>query len=125
MLEEGALEGTCRLVGMLLKLERSQGRAVGHLLSEAITTECNMKLLRRHVLLPSLSLPQALATEAYQLLFDPSGSSLFGRALEKARDVASQQRQRSLEEAVIKSVKGTKGSKASLKQSAPSGGQQK
>ena len=71
MLEEGASEGTCRLVGTLLDLERSQGRAVGHLLSGAITMDCNMKLLRHHALLPSLSLPQALAMEAYQLLVEP------------------------------------------------------
>ena len=54
------------------------------------------------------------------------GSSLFGEALmEKAGEVASQKRHRSLEEAMIKSVKGTKGSKSSSKRSAPSGGQQK
>ena len=75
-----------------------------------------MKLLRRYSLLPSLLLPQALAMEVYQLLFNPSGWSLFGGALstllEKTGEVASQQRQQYLEEAMIKSMKGTKGSKA-------------
>ena len=65
MLEEGASEGTCRLVGTLLELEHSRGRAVGHLLSGVITMDCNLKLLRRKALLPSLLLPQVVATEAY------------------------------------------------------------
>ena len=89
ILNEGASEGTCQLVGMLLELERSRGRAVGHLLSRANIMDCNLKLIRHYVLLPS-----ALATEAYQLPFDPSGSSLFGEALpallEKAGEVATQ-----------------------------------
>ena len=126
MLEDGASEGTSQLVGTLLQLERSRGQAVGHLLSGAITTDCNMKLVRWQSLLPSLMLPSTLATEAYQLPFDPSESSLFGEGLptllEKAGDVASQKRHQSLEEAMIKSVKGTKGSRSS---SAPSGGQHK
>ena len=46
--------------------------------------------------------------EAYQLLFDPSGSSLFSEALltllQKAGEVASQTRHQSLEEAMIKSA---------------------
>ena len=71
ILKEGASEGTCQLVGMLLELEHCEGRrAVGHLLSSTIMMDCNMKLIHRNALLPS-----ALATEAYQLLFDPSGSS--------------------------------------------------
>ena len=54
-------------------------------------------------------LPSALATEAYQLLFDPLGSNLFGEALmEKAGEVASQKRHQSLEEAMIKSAKRAK-----------------
>ena len=67
MLEDCTSEGTCRLVRTLLGLEHSWGRAVGHLLSEVITMECNMKLLHRQSLLPSLILPSTLATEAYQL----------------------------------------------------------
>ena len=55
MLEEGASEGTCRLVGTLLELEHSRGWAVGHLLSGVITRDCNMKLLRQQSLLPSLT----------------------------------------------------------------------
>ena len=64
--------------------------------------DCNLKLICRNVLLPS-----ALATEAYQLLLDPSGSSLhvFGEALpallEKVGDVAIQKRHQSLEEAMV------------------------
>ena len=64
------------------------------MLSGAITMDCNMKLLRRQSLLPSLMLPSTLATEAYQLTFDPSRPSLFGKALltllEKEGEVASQ-----------------------------------
>ena len=86
-----------------------------------------MKLLQQKSLLPSLMLPSALATEAYQLPFDLS--SLFGESLsallEKAGEVASQKRYQSLEEAMIKSANGTKGSKPASKRSAPSGGQQK
>ena len=59
----------------------------------------------------------------------PSGLSSFGKALptlvEKAGEVASQKRHQTLEEAMIKSVKGTKGSRSSSKRSAPSVGQQK
>ena len=55
--------------------------------------DCNMKLLRRSALLPSLMFPSALATEVYQLPFDPSGSSLFGDSLpallKKVGEVAS------------------------------------
>ena len=115
-------------MGTLLELECSRGRAVGHLLSGAITMDCNMKLLYQHSLLPSLMLPSALATEAYQLLFDPLGSNLFCKSLsallEKAGEVASLKRHQSLEEAIIKSAKGTKGSKLASKRS-PSGVQQK
>ena len=98
MLEDGASEGTSQLVGTFLELEYSWGQAVSHLMSGVITTDCNMKLLRRQSLLPSLMLP---TTEAYQLPFDPSGSSLFGEALpallEKAGEVASYKRHQSLE----------------------------
>ena len=87
--------------------------------SIAITMDCDMKLLHRNLILPSLMLPSALATEAYQLLFGPSGSSLFGESLpallETACEVASQKRHQSLEEAMIKLAKGAKGSKASSK----------
>ena len=106
---------------MLLELECLRGQAVGHLLSGVIITDCNMKLLHRQSLLPSLMLPSALATEAYQLPFDPSGSSLFCETLpalsqlEKVGEVASQKRHQFLEEAMIKSAKGTKGSKPSTK----------
>ena len=59
ILDENVSEGTCRLVGMLLELECSSVWAVGHLLSIAITMDCNIKLIRRGALLPSV-----LATEA-------------------------------------------------------------
>ena len=64
------------------------------LLSSAITMDCNIKLFRRGALLPSMMLPSALATEVYRLPFDPSGSIVFGDALqallEKAGEVATQ-----------------------------------
>ena len=62
--------------------------------------DCNLKLIWRNTLLPSMILLSALATEAYQLLFDPSGLSLFGEALlallEKAGEVATQKRHQSV-----------------------------
>ena len=112
ILEEGVLEGTCRLVGTLLEPEHSRGWAVSHLLSSAITMDCNLKLIHHNVLLLSMMLPCALATEAYQLLFDSSGACVFGEALlallEKASEVATQKRCQSLEEVLVKSVKGAK-----------------
>ena len=53
-LNEGTSEGTRQLVGMLLELEHSRGRAVGHLLSSTITLDCNIKLVRCGSLLPSI-----------------------------------------------------------------------
>ena len=56
-----------------------------------------------------MTLPSALATEAYQLPFDPDGSSIFGTSLpallERAGKVAAQRRQQSLEEALVKTEK--------------------
>ena len=53
-----------------------------------------MKSVWCGALLPPLILPSALATEAYQLPFDPSGSSVFGDSLpallERAGEVAAQ-----------------------------------
>ena len=70
--------------------------------------DCNIKLICREALLLSMMLPCALATEACQLLFDLSGSSVFGEALlalvEKAAEVAPQKRHQSLEEALVKSA---------------------
>ena len=66
-----------------------------------------------------MMLPCALATEACQLLFDLSGSSVFGEAMpalvEKAGEVATQKRHQSLEEALalVKPAKGAKGPKTS------------
>ena len=55
--------------------------------------DCNIKLIRHGALLPSMMLSSALATEAYQLPFDPSGSNVFGDALpallENASEVAT------------------------------------
>ena len=118
ILDKGALEGTCQLVGILLELQRSRGgQAVSHLLSSMIMMDCNLKFICRGALLPCMMLPCALATEVYQLLFDPSGSSVFDEALpalfEKAGEVAPQKRHQSLEEALVKSVKGAKGPKTS------------
>ena len=76
-LDEGTSEGTQQLIGTLLELECSRGRAVGHLLSSVITLDCNVKLVRHSSVLPSLMLPSALATEAYQLPFNPAGSCVF------------------------------------------------
>ena len=127
ILHEGTLEGSCWLVGMLLELDCSRVRAVSHLLSSTITMVCNLKLICCNALLPSMMLLSAQATEAYQLLFDPSGSNIFGEALptllKKAGEVAIQKRHQSLEEAMVKSAKGSKAPKTSLKRPAPSGGQ--
>ena len=96
ILDENVSEGTYRFVGALLELEHSRGRAVSHLLSSAIMMDCNIKLIHHGALLPSIMLPSALATEAYQLPFDPSGLNVFGDALpallEKAGEVATQKR---------------------------------
>ena len=57
-----------------------------------------------------MAVPSALATEAYQLPFDPARSSVFSTSLpallESADKVATQRRQQLLEEALIKMVKG-------------------
>ena len=42
-------------------------------LSGAIKLDCNVKLVRHGSILPSMTLPSALAIEAYQLLFDLAG----------------------------------------------------
>ena len=94
ILDEGMSEGTCRPVGMLLELEHPRGWAVGHLLSSTIMMDCNLKLIHHNVLLPSMILSCVLATEAYQLPFNPLGSTVFGVALpallEKAGEVKTQ-----------------------------------
>ena len=64
-LDETASEDTRPLVGTLLEFDRSIGRAVGHLLSSTIMLDCNVKLVRHGSILPSITLPSALATEAY------------------------------------------------------------
>ena len=91
--------------------------------------DCNLKLIHHGALLPSMMLPCALTIEAYQLSFDPSGSSVFGEALsallEKAGEVSTQKRHQSLEEVLVKSAKGAKGPKTSSQRSASSGNQQK
>ena len=80
--------------GILLDLESSRGRAVGHVLSSVITLDCNVKLVRHNALLPSLALRSALATEAYKLPFNPSRSSVFGTGLpallKRAGEMATQ-----------------------------------
>ena len=111
-LNEGASEGTRQVVGTILELEHSRERAVSHLPSSTIMLDCNVKLVRHGSILPSITFPSALATEAYQLPFDPAGSNVFGESLpallERAGEVATQ-RQQSLEEALIKMAKGAKG----------------
>ena len=88
ILDEDVPEGTYWLVGTLLELECFRGWAVSHLLNSAIMMACNLKLIHCGALLPC-----ALATEFNQLLFDPSGSSVFVEALqallEKAGEVAT------------------------------------
>ena len=79
--DEGTSVGTQQLVGTLLDLERSRGRAVGHLLSSTFTLDSNVKLVQCNALLPSLAVPSALVTEVYQLPFDPARSSVFGTDL--------------------------------------------
>ena len=59
--------------------------------------DCNLKLIRCNALLPSMILPYALATEIYQLSFDPLGSTLFGEALLALLEKVGE---------VVKSVKG-------------------
>ena len=90
-------------------MERSRGRAVSHLLSSAIMLDCNMKLVRRNMLIPSMALSSALATEAYQLPFNPSGSNVFGMGLscllEKADEMAAQRQQMSLKKALVKTAR--------------------
>ena len=75
--------------------------------------DCNVKLVRNGSILPSITLPSALAMEAYQLPFDPVGSSVFGDSLlallERASKVATQRQQQSLEEALAKMATGAKG----------------
>ena len=56
----------------LLELEHFRGWAVSHLLSSVIMMDCNLKLIHHGALLPC-----SLATEAYQLPFDPTGLSVF------------------------------------------------
>ena len=99
--EHGATKGTPTV------RETAFAAQVSRLLSSTITLDCNMKLVRCGSLLPSV-----LATEAYQLPFDPSGSSIFGTSLqalsERAGEVAIQRQQQSLEEALVKTAKGAK-----------------
>ena len=103
---------------LVLELECSRGRAISHLLSSAIMLDCNIKLVRRNLLLPSMVLPSALATEAYQLPFDSALSNVFGMSLpallERAGEVAAQRRQQSLEEALVKTMNGAKGQQSSV-----------
>ena len=89
----------------------------GHLLSSAITLDCN-KLVRHNALIPCLS-------QAYQLPFDPAGSNVFGGGLsgllEKADEMAAQRRQRSIEEALVKSANMAKGHSSSSNKPVSSG----
>ena len=84
--------------------------------------DCNVKLARCGSLMPSMALPFVLATEAYQLLFDPTGSDVFSKSLpallERAGEVAAQRQQQSLEETLVKRAKGAKDQQPSAPRSA-------
>ena len=59
-----ALETTRQLVCALSGLDKSRGKAAGHVLSTAITLEANLKLIRQNAVLSASSLPAALTKEA-------------------------------------------------------------
>ena len=90
-------------------LERSRGKAIGHVMTAAITLDANIKLIRRHSVLSASSLPAALTKEAYHLPLEPASSSLFGEGLlpilEKSDRMTEEKRQRALHKAALQSVK--------------------
>ena len=71
----------CALSG----LEKSRGKATGHMFSAAITLDANLKLIRRNVVLSASSLPAALAKEAYHLALEPAVPGFLVRACRTSR----------------------------------------
>ena len=57
-------ESTRQLVEALSSLEKSRGKAAGHLLSGAITLDANLKLVCHNTVLNSAALPDLVAREA-------------------------------------------------------------
>ena len=80
-------------------LEKSRGRATGHVLSRAITLDANLKLIRHNILLAA-SLPSTLVKEAYHLPLEPASSGLFGKGLssilERCNKLMDKKRQQAL-----------------------------
>ena len=74
----GSSETMRQLMVALSVLEKSQGRATGHLLCGAITMDANLKLIRHNAVLSSAFLPKSVVKEAYHLPLEPAGSGLFG-----------------------------------------------
>ena len=62
-----ASEFTRQLVAALSRLETSQGKAIGHMLSGAIKMDANLMLIHRDSVLSSACLPDLVAKEAYHL----------------------------------------------------------
>ena len=118
---------TKQLVDTLLDLERSRGRAVGHVLSGSVTMDANLKLLRRDAILSAASLPAGVARDAYQLPLDPSGAQVFGGGLSellgKADKIAADKRHRSLEEAMVKTARAGKAPAPARPSTSTGGGQ--
>ena len=93
----------------LSDVEKSRGRAAGHLLCGAITLDANLKLLGRNAVLSAASLPNTVAKEAYHLPLEPTNSGLFGEGLahllERSDKLTDEKHQKALHKAVICSVK--------------------
>ena len=66
---------------LLADLERSRGYATEHILTSAITADCNVKLVRRSALLSSAKLSESRRQQAFALPFVAQGGSLFPDAI--------------------------------------------
>ena len=88
---------------MLLDLECSRGQVVSHLLSSVIVLDCNIKLTYHSSLLPSLALPAVLALEAYHWVQMCLGK--VSHLLARSDELAARKGQRSLEEALVKTLR--------------------
>ena len=75
-----ASETTRQLMCALSGLEKSRGKAGGHMLSAAITLDANLKLIRWNAVLSASSLPALLAKEAYHLCWNPPVPGFLVRA---------------------------------------------
>ena len=128
--DPGASETTRQLVVALSDLEKSRGRAAGHLLCGAITLDANLKLLRHNDVLSAASLSNTVAKEAYHLPLEPTSSGLFGeglsRLLERSDKLTVEKRQKAFHKAVVRSVKIDKmPAQHKAKHPAPGSGQKK